>query len=88
MSLDAKLEVFDQHADQAIDELLAWLDWRRGDLVAVARGRHVTGHYLYEDANFAEWDSRRLRKEASEELADAIVYMTRLIHLRGDERAC
>lgn len=84
MSLDAKLEVFDEHANQAVDELIAWLDQCRDDLIAVARGRHVTGHYLYGDVNFKEWGRRRLRKETAEELADAIVYTTRAISLRGE----
>lgn len=81
VSLDAKLAVFDEHAERAVDELLDWIGRNRGDLVAVARGRHVLGHYLYEDANFLEWDARRIRAEAAEEIADAIVYLSRLIHL-------
>lgn len=82
MTLDTKLDLFDQHAEQAVDELIEWLKAGRADLIAVARGRHITGHLLYEDANFAEYTSSRLRKEIAEELADGIVYGSRLIHLR------
>jgi hypothetical protein len=85
LTLDAKLEAFDWNAEQAVDEIIDWLTRHRGDLIAVARGRHVTGHYLYADRNFAEWDTDRLRKEAAEELADAIVYLTRIIDLHPDD---
>lgn len=80
-SLDAKLELFDRHADQAVDDLIAWLTEHRADLIAVARGRHVWGHYRYGDANFLEYDAQRLRAEQAEELADAIVYGSRRIVL-------
>lgn len=83
LGLDAKLERFDQHAAQAVAEILEWLSAHPEQLIAVARGRHVTGHMLYEDANFAEWELPRLRKEVAEELADAICYTTRAIWLRS-----
>lgn len=79
--LDAKLERFDLYASDAVDDLIRWLSEHRSDLVAVARGRHVIGHYLYGDRNFAEWDRDRLLAETAEELADAIVYTTRRLWL-------
>jgi hemerythrin len=81
--IDAKLERHEQYAAQAVAELVAWLQDHPQDLIAVARGRHVTGHLLYGDRNYAEWDRDRLRKEIAEELADAINYGVRLIHLRS-----
>lgn len=81
MSLDAKLELFDEHADEAVDRLIDWLTNHRRDVIAVARGRHVTGHHLYGNANFAEWGPNRLRKETLEELADGVVYTSREIAL-------
>lgn len=87
MSLDAKLADFDDHADDAVDDLIDWLEEHRDDLIAVARGRHVTGHYLYEDRNFAEYDIPRLRKETADELADAIVYTSRRLRLEGQLRS-
>lgn len=81
MSLDAKLATFDEYAEEAVDDLIRWLSENRSDLVAVARGRHVLGHYLYGNRNFAEWDRDRLLAETAEELGDAIVYTTRRLWL-------
>lgn len=81
IGLDAKLATFDQHAEAAVDDLIGWLIQHRGDLIAVARGRHVLGHLLYEDRNFAEYGASRLRAETAEELADAICYTARRLHL-------
>ena len=75
--LDAKLEVFDQEAEAAIDDLIRWLTEQRADLIAVARGRHVEGHYRYGDANFLEWSYGELQAQTAQELADAIVYQSR-----------
>lgn len=83
--LDAKLEIFDRHANEAVDEIIGWLIQNRDDLIAVARGRHVIGHHLFGDSNFLEWDDGRLRAEQAEELADAIVYGSRLIHRRSQQ---
>lgn len=83
IGLDAKLELFDRHAEQAVAEILEWLTKRPEELIAIARGRHITGHLLYDDENFAEYSEQRLRKERAEELADAIVYGSREIHLRS-----
>lgn len=81
-ALDAKLAVFDAQAERAVDELVAWLTDRRADLVALARGRHVEGHYRYGDANFLEWGDGELLAQTAQELADAIVYQSRTIHRR------
>lgn len=82
MSLDAKLEIFDGHADEAVDDLIGWLMQHRGDLIAVARGRHILGHHRFEDKGLFEFDIAGLRAEACEEVADAIVYLSRMIHLQ------
>lgn len=82
--LDAKLDVFDRYAEQAVAELVAWLTEHGGDLIAVARGRHVAGHYLYGDGNFLEYDDGRLLAETAEEIADAIVYQSRQIKRREE----
>lgn len=82
LSLDAKLELFDRHAPQAVAELIEWLQASADDLIAVARGRHVTGHYRYRDRGVFDKSIDDLRAEAAEELADAIVYSARQIHLR------
>lgn len=77
--LTAKLEVFDEFADEAVRNLVVWLLASRRELVALARGRHVDGHYRYGDRNFLEWDDGELRAETAQELADAIVYETRAL---------
>lgn len=79
--LPAKLEAFDRHAPDAVRFIITWLTENHGDLVAVARGRHVTGHYRYADAGLFEFDTDALLAEAAEEVADAIVYLARRIHL-------
>jgi hypothetical protein len=80
--LDAKLDVFDRYAHQAVAELIGWLTEHPEDLIALARGRHIDGHYRYGDGNFLEYDDGRLRAETAEEIADAIVYRSRQIKRR------
>lgn len=83
MSLDAKLATFDQHADQAVTELIEWLTADRAALIALAKGRHVEGHYRYADKLMYEYSRDELRAEASQELGDAINYLARAIHLHS-----
>lgn len=78
--MDAKLAVFDEHAADAVAFLIDWLGDHGTDLVAVARGRHVEGHYRYGDRNFLEWDDDELLAQAAQELGDAIVYISRRLH--------
>jgi len=84
-ALDAKLDVFDSHAEDAVSFLIQWLTDHGDDLIAVARGRHVEGHYRYGDVGLFEHDTGGLLAEAAQELADAIVYTARRIHLTGKE---
>lgn len=79
--LGAKLDLFDRNAQAAVDEMVAWLTDHGGDLIALARGRHVEGHYRYEDKGLFEHSHRDLLAEAAQELADAIVYLARRKHL-------
>lgn len=83
MSLFEKLASFDEHADEAVDELLAWIARDRDALIAAARGRLVEGHYRYGDRLMYEYDIDTLRAEASQEVADAINYL----HLRVERTA-
>lgn len=83
MSLSEKLESFDQHAEAAVDELLAWIERDRVALIAAARGRLVEGHYRYGDRLMYEYDVDELKAEASQEVADAINYL----HLRVERTA-
>lgn len=81
-TLDAKLAVFDEHAREAVLDLVDWMLEHTDDLVAVARGRHVEGHYRYGNRNFLEWSDGELEAQTAQELADAIVYRSRTIHRR------
>lgn len=72
--MDAKLKRHDKLAKASVDYLIAWLQDYPEELIAIAKGRHVTGHLLYGDRNYAEWDDDRLAKETAEELADGINY--------------
>lgn len=73
--LDAKLAAFDAHAAAAVDELLAWIERDRDALIALARGRHVEGHYRYRDGLMYEYGNDELTAEASQEVGDAINYL-------------
>jgi hypothetical protein len=57
---------------------MRWLiDWLRDnpeEILAVARARLVTGHYVHGDSVMYEYDQGRLQKEILEELADAVNY--------------
>lgn len=74
--LDKKLDAFDTHASDAVDELIAWLQRDRAALIALAKGRHVEGHYRYADKLMYEYSTDELRAEASQELGDAINYIS------------
>jgi|DewCreStandDraft_4_1066084.scaffolds.fasta_scaffold31704_3 hypothetical protein len=79
--LTGKLEEHDAHAEAAVDWLRAFLDEYRVELLALARGRHVLGHFRYGDRLMYEYDRDRLAAEIAEELADAIVYAARRLAL-------
>ena len=83
MSLADKLASFDEHAEAAVDELLAWIQRDRAALIALARGRLVEGHYRYGDRLMYEYDAAELQAEASQEVGDAINYL----HLRVERTA-
>jgi hypothetical protein len=78
----SKLTEWDANADLAFEELLNWIAQNRDELLAVAKGRHVWGHYRYADRNYYEYDADRLVSETAEEIGDAINYFTRRRVLR------
>lgn len=82
--LPAKLERWEDYAPLAHRYLIDWLRDSPDELMAMAKGRHVWGHYRYGDRNYAEYDEDRLMAEAAEELADAINYIARWLHLREE----
>lgn len=77
--MDAKLKRHDKLSRAAVDYLIHWLQEYPEELIAIAKGRHVTGHLLYGDRNYAEWDIDRLAKETAEELADGINYTVEVL---------
>jgi hypothetical protein len=81
-STSSKLAEWDDNADFAFDELLTWIQKNRDELLTVARGRHVWGHFRYQDRNYYEYDEDRLTSETAEEIGDAINYFTRRRVLR------
>jgi hypothetical protein len=74
--LDAKLKTHEVWAPAAVDFLIAWMQEHSNELIAMARGRHVWGHYIHGDRNYAEYNQDRLIAEAAEELADGINYIS------------
>lgn len=79
--LDDKLTTFDGSADAAVSYLIRWLETDREALIALAKGRHVEGHYRFRDGLMYEYDADTLKAEASQELADAINYIARRLDL-------
>ena len=77
--LQQKMESLHPHTEAAVDHLIEWLTRDKHALIQLAKGRHIHGHYLYEDKFLYEYTPSRLRAEASEELADAIVYIARML---------
>ena len=74
MSLDGKLASIDRRDDQTKTFLLAFIDEWWDELLLLAKGRLVRGHFEYEDRNYKEWGPERLLAELAEEIADAINY--------------
>lgn len=72
--LAEKLAAFDLYAPAAVRYLIDWLRDNPEQVIAVARGRLITGHYVYGDTRMFEYDQGRLLKEVLEELADGVVY--------------
>lgn len=78
--LGAKLKQHAEWASSAVEMIIAWLQTHPEELITLARGRHVYGHYRYGDRNFAEYDQDRLIAEAAEEIADCINYLALYLH--------
>lgn len=79
--LERKLAAFDRNAKAAVRWLCLFLEEYEEPLIHLARGRQVSGHFLYGDELMYEFDRRRLAAEIAEELADAIVYGARRLDL-------
>lgn len=75
----AKLERFKEFEEQAIADLIEWLQDYPSGLRAIARGRYVSGLLRWGDSNWAQHSTDDLMLEASEELADGIVYLVELM---------
>lgn len=76
-----KLAAFDASSEAAVTWVQEFLEEYRDELIHLARGRQVFGHFLYGDKLMYEYDRARLVAEISEELADAIVYAARRLDL-------
>lgn len=82
MPLIDKLDRFDRWAEDALDELIRTLERNRDEIIAVARARHITGHFAHGDGQLFELSEGLLDVETWEELADAVVYTARKLDLR------
>ena len=82
--MNDKLVSVDRHAVKTRAFLHGFIDSYYDELVLMAKGRLVRGHFQFGDRNYKEWDADRLLAELSEELADAINYATeRFVKLDG-----
>lgn len=75
-SLKGKLDAVDRHGETVKVFLHGFIEEYWEEIGVLAKGRLVTGHFIYGDKNFKEWDATRLLKENLEELADARNYLT------------
>lgn len=76
-----ELRSFDRHADLAITYLIRYLDEKRDMIAMLARARFVEGYDLYPDRPLFSKSSWELLHETDEELADAVVYVARMLDL-------
>ena len=74
MSLSQKLLEVDAQQDKVRAFLIGFIEEYWDELLLMAKGRLVRGHFQYGDRNYKEWDDARLLAELSEELADAVNY--------------
>lgn len=74
VSLTGKLASIDRRDAQTKVFLAAFIDEYWDELLLMAKGRLVRGHFEYGDRNYKEWGPERLLAELAEELADAINY--------------
>ena len=81
MSLDRKLQTHERYAHRALVCIRQWLETDDEGLLAMARGRHVWGHYRHGDTLFYEYSPEQLLSEAAEEIADCINYWARRLEL-------
>jgi hypothetical protein len=70
----AKAAVIDKHEVMAYHRLIDLFHLHWNEILTVARGRHILGHYEYGDSNLFEWSDGKVRAAIIEELADAVVY--------------
>jgi hypothetical protein len=82
--LDEKLAEHDAFAKPAVQWIIDWLREAPDEALSVARARHVTGHYVHGDRLMFEFDDGRLQKEALEELADAVCYLSLMLSRRAE----
>ena len=82
-----KAAVIDKHADAVWPVLVGWLSRKATfeEILAVARARHILGHYEYGDTNLFEWSDGKVRAAIIEELADAVVYQAWLEERASNE---
>jgi hypothetical protein len=75
------LAAFERHADLAVTYLTRYLEEKREALIDLARERFLEGFVLYPDRPLFRKSSWELLGETDEELADAVVYVARMLDL-------
>lgn len=72
-----KASIIDKHEMSAqikLEDLIARDSWE--EIIQIAKGRHILGHYEYGDTNLMEWSDGKIVAAVLEELADALVYLS------------
>lgn len=77
--MDQKLKRFMEFEDMAVPYLVEWLQHHPAGLIAIARGRYMSGLLRWGDSNWGTLTVDDLMVEASEELADGIVYLVEIL---------
>lgn len=76
-----ELASFDRHANLAVTYLISYLEEKREEILHLARQRFVAGYDLFPDRPLFSKTPEQLLRETDEELADAVVYVARLLDL-------
>ena len=73
MDLAEQLEIFDEVADEAFDDMLLEMQERKLEIIELGRERLIDGFVEYEDEMWG-WDDEERDLNWTEECADALNY--------------
>ena len=87
MTAKDKADMIYAHKETVYFNLKSLLENSWEEIVDVAVGRHILGHYEYGDTNLFEWSDGKVKAAILEELADAVVYQTWLLERNNGKQS-